>query len=205
MKKILGLVAMVAMLVVMAVPASAEVGVFSGNALVAQGAGDCGVGNGSGLGLPALNQNKNGSFQLITSTLADAPRGLGILDVCGDLTSVAGIGAACGMSKGYNGEGTVTFAASTVDLTDVGWKLSAGGTLPVIGHADDGTVSGTLVSLVQAQGAGPCLNKAAVNFTVAGVYAILTGVDVSWNDITDNVDPKNDGPSSTGNIWGDKK
>lgn len=202
MKKILGLMAIAAMMVgMLAGPASAGAGVFAGNAQVSQGSAPCGTGS-PGLGLPALNQNKNGSYRLVTA-VTDVINGSGTLDICGKLTSVAGIGAACGMSKGYAGTGSIVGANGTASLTNVGWKFSVGGTLPIIGNVS-GAKNGKLYSIAQAQGALPCLDKAAQNFTVVGVF-VVTPAGPKWNDITDVADPKNDGPSSPTNPWGNKK
>lgn len=226
-KRILALVAAVAMMLgLMVLPASAGagVGVFNGVASVGQTAGACSKAgpntnpSGAGLGLPGPNQNINGFWRLVAvdalvlvqsnmpNTVTD-----GGLDVCGKLTDVAGVGAACGMSKGYAGVGHIfSDNANTtpiIGLNDVGWKVSAGGTLPVIGRTNTAgnkaAKVGTLISIVQAQGGAACANPGGSNsFVVTGV-AVVVPAELSWNDITDPVDAKDDnGPLP---IWGPKK
>lgn len=203
MKKIIGLLAAVAMMVAMvAGPAAADpnevdAGTFTGTATVSQG-GACGSGA-QGLGLPAPNQNINGSWELDTRVSAIV-HGPGDLFACGKLTSVAGVGAACGMSKGYDGDGDVNFdSGDHIALDDLTWKVSVGGTLLVIGEVSDHAV-GTIIAAVQAQGGAGCVAAGgARDFVVAGAFVVLP-VDVTWNDITDLVDPKDNS-----GIWGPKK
>lgn len=177
MKKIIGLLAAVAMMALMAGPAAASnAGVFVGDADVAQDPSVCGVGGGAGLGLPIIHgTDKTGTYGLhVTATTVKDLDGAA-LDVCGKLRAVAGIGAACGMSNGYDGEGTLVEGNGTTQIHDVEWVASAGGTLPFTGHTSDKKV-GTLVGVAQAQGAAPCLDKAATNFVVAGAFVLITDV-----------------------------
>ena len=67
-----------------------------------------------------------------------APRTTGILHLCGWLSHIGkipqgtDIGPACGASKGHNGRGQMFFdGGGGINIFDLGWKTSAGGTLPV--------------------------------------------------------------------------
>lgn len=181
MKKIVLLVAIVAMLAAIAGPAAAapapDAGVLTGVAKVSRdvpSATTCGNGS-TGLGLPGLTGG-TGSYQLVTDPSSTPPgsvtglvHGDGLLDVCGKLGPVAGVGAACGMSEGSAGTGSVYEHS----LSDVKWPATAGGTLPVTGDVDTGDEN--LVAVVQAQGGAACANSSgATQFTVVGVWAVLS-------------------------------
>lgn len=111
----------------------------------------------------------------------------------GEITPVAGIGAACGMSHGRNGSGTFTRyyvggGTEVYDLSDIAWTASAGGLIPVQGtyerngdstvasmKADDRRV-GPLVGVAALQPMESCIDASgsgAENFTVVGVVAFL--------------------------------
>jgi len=106
------------------------------------------------------------------------------INAAGKLAPVGGVlGAACGISNGNSGTGKYTAANGTnVDLTNVGWITSAGGTLPITGNysgAGKKAGLGTLAGVVQAQGGAPCVKSpvtgdaGASQFTVIGVVAQL--------------------------------
>lgn len=64
---------------------------------------------------------------------------------------------------------------------------------------------GTLVAHVQMLGSTACLSPSGANiFTLVGVHVGSPG-ELSWNDLTDPIDPKGDGSTSLTNPWGDKK
>lgn len=204
MKKIVLLAAAVAMLAAMAMPAGAhpaEVGVFTGTAAVGKG-GSCaqdgtGTVNGSGLGLPGVADNGKTGFWTLNTTIFGVPHSVpplgSALRACGKLGPVQalGIGAHCGISRGFAGKGTVNVPGlgDHVHLLNLGWITSAGGTLPVTGNtANPGSKvkTGTVIALTQAQGGADCLNKGpggdgakgpgARNFTVVGAFAVVEGV-----------------------------
>lgn len=170
--------AMGILLGLVALPAAAnDVGVITGGAADIFKQGGCGDNQGGGgLGVPNLptEPHKNAFFELVTQVVTT--KGPAVLSICGKLGPILsntevdgvvehdGIGAACGSSKGYDGTGTLQYLAvnQTVQLSDVGWKASAGGTLPVTGRYTDAVknkVDRLLVAEVQAQGATPCLSK----------------------------------------------
>lgn len=214
-------------------PASAGfgVGVFQGTASVGLTAGDCAKSgpntnpSGQGLGLPSTSppDNINGFWRLESMNFvvwSDTNGNIvpdGGMDICGKLTDVAGIGAACGMSKGYAGVGKIYSDPTNTDpiigLNDVGWKASTAGTLPVIGRTnlagDKDAKVGTLLAVAQAEGGVACFSPGgATAFVVTGVAVVVPG-ELSWNDITDPIDCKSDfacpGQLSPVNIWGPKK
>ena len=199
MKKIVLLAAVAALFVgMLGVPASADpiagVGVFEGQAVVGKVPGACTKGepftnpSGKGIGIPLdlagtpkgpgevhaywrLNTNLTGAG--LDNTTPSGPTFN--LDACGKLRGVAGIGAACGMSNGYDGIGRLRSGSATgsvvAQFRDMEWPASVGGTLPVTGVAENTakTKQGTLVAVVQAQGAAGCIapNKAQ-SFQVVG-------------------------------------
>jgi hypothetical protein len=187
--------------------ATADSGVFAGTASVGKvKTGACDANNftpslsGGGLGLPSLATNgKTGWFTLSAPSPVDldangtpehagafqtVANGAGALNACGQLGPVLGlVGAACGVSTGHSGFGRAAAGAFSVKLTNVGWPTSAGGTLPVVADAQNGTETGKAVALVQAQGGAACLGKSgnatsksggATGFTVVGVFAAAT-------------------------------
>lgn len=233
MKKIVLLAAVAALFVSMlAVPASAhpvDVGVF-GPGTADVGKTPCGAGGG-GLGLPNLNGKKNAYYGFNTP-VTSAGHGAGNLNICGRLENVLGnvadgLGAWCGMSKAHSGVGTLKDGAGAVhfNLSQVGWKATAGGTLPVMGkyagHVGN-SVTGTLYAIVQAQGGAGCVNKngngsdkgGAVQFTVVGAAAFVDGAQRSWNNLDGDADKDEEDPTqepfckgdpSTGCLYSDKK
>ena len=82
-----------------------------------------------------------------------------------------GVGAACGMNKGYHGKGSVEYPASSgkprLFLRDVGWKATASNNLVVIGQiwtqsAGKGKAHEAVdrfVALVNTTGGGACATK----------------------------------------------
>ncbi|MFP5372891.1 MAG: hypothetical protein ACLGI3_19405, partial [Actinomycetes bacterium] len=139
-----------------------------------------------GLYLPAPigPSNVRGVWTLKTSTMVGALHGTGALQICGDLQPEPNtqLGAACGISQGYNGRGKIVSTglvhpADTTYLENVGWITSAGGTLPTNGDivaAPGGARIGTLVGVTQAQGGAACLTfPGAQSFAVVGVSALL--------------------------------
>ena len=152
--RLIALLAVVA-LAVMAVPASADTGVgaFVGTAKVSPG-----------LHLPGAT-TVSGTWEIDVAVTGVPVSGDLVAD--GDLGPIAGVlGAACGASSGTSGDGT--FAHHT--LSDLGWAATAGGTLPVTGNYDGGTV----VAVVQAQGGAACVSDAgAEEFQVVGVAALV--------------------------------
>jgi len=164
--------------------------------------------------------NKDRSYRFV-GPITSIGFGNGTIDVCGHITSVAGVGPRCFMSKGYGGRGFARFPGATVKLSNITWKVSGVGTLPITGRADlwDGankSKESRIYSIVQAQGGAiDCANgwpqlgtdkpQGTTNFQVFGVYAIANGTGPQWNDVTDIADPKNDGRSGPTNLWGDKK
>jgi hypothetical protein len=196
MKKIFAAVALAAIAIAMfAGPAAADgadVAVYQGFAdvgsafaLKADGSSTCdatgnGVVTGHGLNFPAPigPANVTGTWKLSTTTLQSALHGPGTLTICGYLRPEpnTGIGASCGISQGYGGQGVLisaggVHAGGELGLSDVGWVTSAGGTLPTTGKTATG---GDLVSVTQAQGGQACLDAAngAKQFAVVGVSAI---------------------------------
>lgn len=196
MKKIVLLAAVAALFVgMLGAPASAhpdEAGVFTGTAAVGK-SGSCaqdGTGSvsGAGLGFPVLAENGKTGYWTLNTVITGLVHGTlatGQLRSCGLLAPTAGlIGAACGVSEGHSGKGTVALGGTDhISLTNLGWITSAGGTLPVTGNTTDaGTKNknGTVVALTQAQGGAACATKSgsgagktggATEFTVVGVFA----------------------------------
>lgn len=191
---------------------------------------------GGGLGVPGTtimgvhiaSGTKTGHWTIDTGTIIPGPvpgvnppphlysatNGWGRLRACGQLGPVGvppvTLGAACGVSHGFNGVGRVDFGPPndvpppfpfnqlpkpaptdiSLQLRDLEWITSAGGTLPVTGVVEDPSngkkVVGTIVAAVQAQGAGPCANErkntapktkqngdGAVAFQVVGTYTVV--------------------------------
>lgn len=196
MKKILGLLAIAAIMVGMlagpAAAATVDAGVLTGTATVGK-TGPCGEDGGLGLpdplntkqayyGLSTLDQGPLGDASVISATQGQ----IGDLEICGQLGDVLGIGAACGMSRGHGGTGSATVGTLSAALSNVGWPATAGGTLPVTGRA---TVAGKgdvqLTAVVQAQGGAACVGKGgdksgngegngtgATSFAVVGSYTM---------------------------------
>lgn len=197
MKKFLAAIALSAIAIAMlAGPAAADgpdVGVFQGFAdvgrtfaLKADGSSTCdstgnGTVQGNGLNFPSPvgPANVNGVWKLSTTTLQSAVHGSGTLTICGFLRPepTTSIGASCGVSQGYGGQGRIVASglahpSGVTRLSNVGWITSAGGTLPTTGDTSTG---GQLVSITQAQGGQACLNAdGAKQFAVVGV-SVITG------------------------------
>lgn len=170
--------------------------------------------SGAGIGVPVLNGLKRGIWSLSTSggglsvfNFPDKPNpgiSTGHLNACGRLAPAGsrvagGVGAACGMSKGYHGKGRfhLTGGPATGDvysLHDLTWKLTAAGSLAFTASGQPGTMdkyeSGAdlVTGTIQAQGGFPCLQKSgsaesktggAQTFVVAGVFKIFHN---AWRD-----------------------
>lgn len=194
----------------MSLPASAntnEAGVFTGLADVGKtflSADDCdksGQATVVGRGLYVvgsandLTRERQGAWHLetvtSTGTVLEACGWLGPLDGTvvvkdpepfGDRTN--GVGPACGASKGHNGMGEMRNAAGTPlrKLFDLGWKNAVGGLLPVTGHYQEYSPSGsntkgkkgTVAAQVVAQGGQRCLDPdGAQQFEVVGAYELV--------------------------------
>jgi hypothetical protein len=120
----------------------------------------------------------------------------------------------CGISKGFDGMGRAfvfdQLVGGTVELLlyDFGWKEQVGSILPAIGNftrldqfgAPTSDV-GTAVALV-AVGPSPtdverCFGLVGGNgvksFEVVAAFALASGAEADWNDITEYVVPKEDG------------
>ena len=137
----------------------------------------------------------------------------GTIEICGrlDREPITQTGPVCGISKGFNGQGRAfvfdQLVGSTVELLlyDFGWKEQAGSILPVIGNftrLDQFGIPtsdvGTAVALV-AVGPSPtdverCFGLVGGNgvkaFEVVAVFALASGAEADWNDVTASVLPK---------------
>ena len=189
MKKIVLLAAVAALFVgMLAVPASAnkasDTGVtVSAAAVVGKtpyGAGCSSNPSGGGIGLPGLHDGKKAYYRFAGSTTS-VGNGAGTIVACGQIDPVAGVGAACGMSAGNNGFGTVTFPTKTVTLSGVGWDASAGSVFVVTGNASSNTgKTGAIYAVVSAKGAN-CADKTTqgkngtTNFLVDIVWEVTSG------------------------------
>jgi hypothetical protein len=197
MKKIFAAVALAAIAIAMfAGPAAAhgqDAGVFQGFAdvgrtfaLKADGSSTCddsgnGIVQGNGLNFPAPvgPANVNGTWKLSTTQQQSVLHGAGELTICGKLRPepTTQLGASCGVSQGYDGKGRsvnagLAHAGGIVQLSNVGWVTSVGGTLPTVGDTSTG---GKLISITQAQGGSACLNAdGAKQFAVVGAF-VITG------------------------------
>lgn len=147
---------------VAAAPVPPDIGLLTGTAEVGKfgTCGNDGRGNvaGPGLGLPFFHGKKNAWWVLnAPGSLSSLVHGAGDLHLCGKLGEVAGrlgggLGAACGMSKGWDGRGTVLYADGvSVHLTDLEWKASAGPNFVVFGdvHESKGSkLGGQVVAIL---------------------------------------------------------
>lgn len=183
MKKIMfAVVAAVLAIGMLAGPAfAAAVGVVQGaTAEVSKGAdaNGCADGSGGGIGLPLVNDGKKAYYDFSGSGIGSTggvPAAFSVA-VCGQIDPVAGIGAACGMSSGRNGDGSVT-GGITATLTDLGWPASAGSAFVVTGDAG---AAGGVLALVSAKNVGTqCVDKSetsksgSMNFLVDIVVALV--------------------------------
>lgn len=163
-----------------------------------QGGGDV---TGHGIGLPAdplgLNDPKESptaayyKFDKVDGVLfADTNANIttnGSFHLCGAMAAVAGMGAACGMSSGYDGMGKFYSGPNFIDplfmIQDLEWLASAGRALPITGRVDawnatktKGTKSGTLVALFELQGGTSCINpQKATDFILHGIIGLIAG------------------------------
>lgn len=91
------------------------------------------------------------------------------LDLVGQLGPVLGIGAACGMSAGFGGNGRLeSDNDSVLYVSDLGWPFTVGGVLPVTGLYTVGSGKneqvekpemGRVLGLVFAQGGLSCIKN----------------------------------------------
>lgn len=207
------LLAVAMMLGIAALPASAALegahaGVFSAVARVGKGPGTCnndGTGSvsGGGIGLiPEVGAPKNAVFTISQGLVVDVKGGQGTANLCGYLTAplqdtvpgvdpkALGIGASCATTKGWGGSGKATFptplkkAPRSIWITDLGWKITVGGTFLVTGDTGvgKGQETGLLVAVVQALNENvllDCVSKFQGDksnpdpFTVVAAYKIF--------------------------------
>ena len=176
---------------------------------------------------PAATANDKDRAYRFTGRINSVGKMGGDADVCGYLTKVAGIGPRCGMSKGYNGKGLVHYDNGDIDKIDqLTWKLSGAFfivTANVWKYTDGtkqkpGRLYGIVVATPDVLAGESCSTewnplstqrpkkpRGAQLFRVDAVLAIVQNTAApDWNDITDPIDPKNDGKSGPTNPWGDK-
>ena len=113
---------------------------------------------GGGIGLPVVNGTKSAYYRF-NGPITALNAGAGTLTACGDLSDVAGIGAACGMSKGSNGFGSADFSGTSNDatLSNLAWEASTASVFVVTGTATPG---GAVKAVVSARGTGTqCAEK----------------------------------------------
>lgn len=135
---------------------------------------------------------------VVASAAAPVPP-TGVLNVCGYIAPTdQGLGAACGASRGHDGQGKLVVGDRTYKIYNLGWNNAVGGTLPVRGNYRkivNGNknqwlkTEGTITGVVQAVGSGCTENKCgdpkvcsdptadgATSFTVVGdVVAAMPG------------------------------
>lgn len=180
----------------------ADAGVFQGTATVGdswnvncdlndpQSADDADA-TGQGIWLPGFQNGTAGNTSNVTGNIQGTydfgtviqtlGHGTGELHACGELDGAQNtVGAACGSSRS-DGVALVTDDDSAHEVeADYTWEATAGGTLPITGTwSDTAGNSGTLVSVVQAQGGQDCFpapvgsGNGAQNFQVVGVALLL--------------------------------
>ena len=162
-------------LVLGATPANAAVGAvaFVGSATVSPG-----------LSAPVLGAPQSGSWSL--SNVGALPNvGVGVTtngdagfatisasgSLGGGLVAPFGNGALCGLSGGSGGSGTITIDASSVSLSGVGWRQSAGTIIVFEGTTPGGPLVGAVSAIPPIPGvvgAGSCAAGTATQFTVVG-------------------------------------
>lgn len=152
----------------------------------------------------------------------------GTVELCGrlDREPVTQTGAVCGISKGFDGQGRAfvfeQLVGSTVELLlyDFGWKEQAGAILPVIGNFTRldqfGTPTSDLGTAIALVAVSPTLDNGercfgliesngVKAFEVVAAFALASGAQADWNDLTELVLPKSgenakscfaDGPDS---------
>jgi hypothetical protein len=153
---VLAVTALSVMALVVPASASPGVGVFTGDATT------------SPLGLPVVHGlNVTGTWSLSTTVTGMESGGLNADGLLGPVSPTP-VGASCGLSQGHSGSGT--FNDNT--LSNLGWRSSAGGVLPVTGDWSDASGSGDVVALVYASGGAACLTNSATTFKVVGVAAL---------------------------------
>lgn len=235
-RALLSTLAAFALVAGMAGPAAANaIGIFTGVAKVGKTASFCNHNgtsdvSGPGIGLPN-GPTKNAFYSIDTNdpmnpgsitVINDATKEMnkwgdstGRLRACGRLGPVgpegAQIGAACGMSKGYHGKGSIIFnegepkdqnngaGDAEIDywLHNITWKLTEAGTIVLwASGSKDPMAKGDkgedmVLGEIQAQGGQDCLTKTdpgnpkgpgARRFIVAGAFEIIND---AWNDPQD--------------------
>lgn len=166
---------------------------------VSLGESPCGSGS-AGLGaIGVVGGPRNGTFRLF-GTVVDANTGLGTVDICGYLTSTAGLGVACSWHKGHSGEGRL----GDLMVTGAGWKISGPTSLTMHGQGDDSSGPAGLVIQLYYGTDPACVTENQTDIPVQGEWVLADEVPDSPNETSDLVDPKDDGPSSAINLWGDK-
>lgn len=171
---------------------------------------------GPGIGIPGVTGVKKGYWR-ITGPLIGVDLNAADLVACGKLNPVArqatgGVGAACGMSKGYDGKGTIVDNTKgyTIHITNLVWKTTEAGAIVAIGHVTwsggkEAKGAGKIIANVNAQGAQACATKTAApaptakhqnksgganSFTVNGAAEIIQGA------LADETPKYNDMPTS---------
>jgi hypothetical protein len=141
-----------------------DFGVFEGVGNVSAGSSNCGSG---GLQLPSTAPQV-GCYSLstvVTFLLAGAQP----LNVSGRLGPVAGVGAACGMSRGHSGSGT----AGPYAFSNIGWPFTAGGVLPIQGQWSLFPKTGTLSAVARVEfGASCATSGGATAFSIVGAMIL---------------------------------
>lgn len=154
----------------------------------------CANGTGGPIGIPVVNGPKKAYYDFkVVPPIPPLPAvGVSLnggtitgMHVCGQIDPVAGVGAACGMSAGRNGNGWADTSgiAGTPDIrfNGLGWQASAGSLFLVTGGATGAskTAKSGVLALVSAKGvAGQCGNKqlngktGGMQFQVDFVYLI---------------------------------
>lgn len=137
----------------------------------------------------------------------------GTIEICGrlDREPLTQAGPVCGISKGFGGQGRAfvfdQLVGSTVELLlyDFGWKEQAGAILPVIGNftrldqfgqptSDVGTAVALVAVSPTLDNGERCFGLIQSNgvkaFEVVAAFALASGPEADWNDVTGYVVPK---------------